>query len=1136
MSNSPLNPNSVFVDSRLSHDILLLQGIAVKPSLESQTAVAIDSVGNQFYFAVLPDIGLVELEFSAGLGSAASVLAIEGGSDATEVIAFFDWPNDQESGYLHVFWATPTATQHIYRTTSGDWIGPASLPALSGLCISQRAAVQYKSAAILAVGIASNGVLNVLLPSAWYDSSRTPGPDYYCFPLKEPGSLAGEDYAAVSLSGDTWLFATDGKSGIRVLNLEAAGSNGWITISTNGIAVNRLLGVQSLQSTTEQASILAFTDLNGGLYAGIVDQTGTTISVGTIATESDIVSGSIRTWVNQACRIYAISADETLFVAQMTGLDSNSVPTFTGLLPLDVGVTYAAGAFPRLGTTIGSLSLLATRNDGSLDLMNQNSDSGLWTRLPINQSSASIPLQIDQYRSRVEVTDANGMPCPGISLSITPESALAFEVGGNFIAATPNTPALLTTDAAGAVEICQPATGLSSVRFEVSVTGLDPVVPVTPHGYITSLLAAQPGSEIYTGSSNIPLMTGPVLLDATVNGVPLAPSLADTTLYPDPQTAAASYATWINLMAGQPGSNGSAGFTLDLTTPGGPTLIQHASSDALYVHLQRQQERLLGSIWSDIAGIAGDIWHAIKHAAIEIATVTVDTVKAVATFVVKIGDELVTLAGLALAGIHEVISTVHGVLATIGADIDKAIDWLKDILNWSNIWNTMEVFDGYLTSCLDQIAAGIPVAQSKANEFFSGLKSDVNSAFEQAEADLGKTNLSNGTNTLSAKRTRLLGGASLPPPVALAGSSAQRNWLKSKIQTHFNSNSYLPSQGTIDISNLFTDFSNALTSTTIISDLENALSEFQKFLLDIANPKDLWNVAVVDLLDALRSFIDVVLDIADAIVETGLALASQIINLTQTLLNTPLPDIPLISWLWENVLRPSGKSDPLTIGALACLAIAVPATLIGEIATGSNPFLNLTSTNVDAVEQGLGNALVTALDIISPLLCAIDVVNDCTNAAAEIPTPETIVTNAFDLAMNIVVQGLSYPGNNASAEAKAVWSCSFLPLGVDAVLWGISFKQTGNSDFNETVGDIPTWSDCVAGILAIVGGIIAVSQLPTRQTSDWLDAILDPVAWATQPLTLQSAVEETEGFSLAVQAVFDAVSDVGSLIWDPSTA
>ena len=117
------------------------------------------------------------------------------------------------------------------------------------------------------------------------------------------------------------------------------------------------------------------------------------------------------------------------------------------------------------------------------------------------------------------------------------------------------------------------------------------------------------------------------------------------------------------------------------------------------------------------------------------------------------------------------------------------------------------------------------------------------------------------------------------------------------------------------------------------------------------------------------------------------------------MLNTPLGEIPLLTWLWENVLRPQGSTEPMTLGKLASLVIAIPVTLAIAAEKALSPQSALLG-DVDTLElfQFWGSIVLAWVDIINDGISATNITNVL-----------TVVWNAVDVFANALIQVLFWP-------------------------------------------------------------------------------------------------------------------------------
>lgn len=146
--------------------------------------------------------------------------------------------------------------------------------------------------------------------------------------------------------------------------------------------------------------------------------------------------------------------------------------------------------------------------------------------------------------------------------------------------------------------------------------------------------------------------------------------------------------------------------------------------------------------------------------------------------------------------------------------------------------------------------------------------------------------------------------------------------------------------------NLFDDLWSAITAPSVTADLNTALSDLNDFFATLfSDPKDLGSRGVSDLISAAQAVVDFVIDLLDSIVSKIIDLVSTALGVAADILTQPLGEIPIVSWLYTNVVCPSDQQEQLSILRLACLVLALPVTLIYKAANSGNPPFDQATTN-----------------------------------------------------------------------------------------------------------------------------------------------------------------------------------------------
>jgi hypothetical protein len=895
----PVSPLSLAADSRLSDDVLLVQALSVDPHALGGAVVVAAGDGSLSLFAILAKGGACELLPSTTSASGYDVVPLPKGTGASEVISFLD-----SGGNVHVFYATAVGVLHVWRDSgTATWNGPDTMAASSGLTATQVPLT--REWVVSGVGSDGNLVLYRSESGSWSAATVDVSRD-----------LVGGNARVQYMASGNWVLFTAAGGQLKIWTGEGS------TVSSGPETVSVANPVARVLFTYLHANsaMVVFTDSKDNLYSSVgFSDTPACIPLGQVVQGTGVVG------FDGYLQIYGTDVNGKLWVLHQTGWDSDGTPVWAPIFPIDVDVTFVAAA----ALVNASTALLVTRADGTLDLLNQQTEDGLWNRVPVQGGGSGVPFRSPRYRTRLALTDVNGMPCPNMAVTVSPSDLVALEVAGKTVITSPGQPATLITDMTGTVDFSQPATGLDSATFMATASGVPSPVSITPYDYLHVALAGS--GSIFTGSTTIPQMNATTLQQATVDGQPLAPGITS-----DMATAAAQGIQQAMRMTTGDGS-ALAGFEIDLRDPRKPRFAAFETADDLRGRVAdlTMTATALDSAWGDIAKFANDVWNGIKSGAMNVTHWVVDTANMTVSATVQIAENtFAELKDLALAGVGEIVSLVHGVFNAIKADLATVLNWLKDLFDWDSIWNTMEAFNGYLVGGLQSLSQWLEQSAVIATgHFFKDLKNNVDRMFAQAISGLGNQPL------YPANQLTEVDTAATPKlPVQFPGSAAQNNWLLSKVSSHMPGTSWFSGLESGLSDDLFTQIQQAISKSGITQDGQHALAALQEFFSNLfSDPRNLGQVLVADLLTVAQDLIDVILDAVDTLVTILLDLADDIIQAATNILEAPLPDIPVLTWLWDNMMRPSDSSEPMTLGKLSCLVLAVPVTLACKLETGHGP-------------------------------------------------------------------------------------------------------------------------------------------------------------------------------------------------------
>ncbi|MFC7387602.1 hypothetical protein [Sphaerisporangium rhizosphaerae] len=1144
-------PLRVDCDSRLSEDVLPVKPVSVDPEAHNHTSIATTDDGTHLLLAITPGTGLAEVRASGESASGYTLHPLPKGARAQEVVTLVD-----ADGLVNAFYATEPALLHSVRDARGEWGEPVELAACTGLGVAEIPLTGDFAVS----GIDARGDLTLCTAD---------GGKWTADRVDLGGELVGGEARLAFTSPDAWvLFATAG----GVLRIWPGTGD---RVAAHPEVVKVAAPAARLLATYPHAdsAMVVFTDTANNLYssAGFGD-TPVRILLG------EIVRGTAVLDDDGMVRCYGCAPDGRLWQLRQTAWTADDVPVWAPIFPLDtdaVQVRTPAG---------GAGALAVTRADGTVDLLSRPRTGGGWTRVPVHGHAEDAPMVVSRYRTRLTVTDANGLPVRHRAIELTSSRLVGLYSGGRTVLARPGTAATLTTDETGAVEFSQPATGFTAVTFTARVEGAAKDLPITPHGYLYETLAGR--APLFNGTATIPPMSADMLRAARGKDGPLLPGLT-------PGLAKVAADAVMRLAAlGPGGAKPDGGFEVDLRDPGAPRLIAYATADAVTERLAAfhtaagsatltargpapAEALSAGVLGKSLGDWLVDVWQALKSGAVKlVAFIAHPDQETFSALVESAKGVYTTVVGLALEGLAEVGSLMQSVLNTIELAFDKAKDLWQDALHWRSIWRTMDEFYGQITTGLSSFQRRLgDSAVVATGHFFSDLKSELNAGLDQAAAVLGSTTV----NDVGRGRVRLglqpAGGRSPGLAAALEGSPAQHNYVLTKILDN------VPDRPAGTMSPLSDGFTGKLIKgvkdSGILADGGKALRDVVPVCLTLfRDPAKAGELRVADLLAALRDLIDLALDACDVLVVTLLELAAEAVRWVHDLLTAPMDDSPVLTWMWENLARPSGNRDAMTLGRLFCLAFAAPVTLACLAATGRGPYdprtkaqgkgvlaKSVAAGSPDAAGQSY-TPIEDAQYYSSMVLIGIDMLTDGVNMADAQSGDDSVgslLVNGLDLVANIIVQAVFTPSADWNWAAmtrgqkitNATWIGYFAPILTDGVFHLIdqvkAIRSAGDDPGPETgEGGGGTGSTSIAfTVNASIDAVLALALIASGVTGaalqlkdgdrgvSWLDvfeAVMGPLPWAGQPLLLPEAVDGTDGISPIVQ--IGVLDPLGDFDWD----
>jgi hypothetical protein len=292
----------------------------------------------------------------------------------------------------------------------------------------------------------------------------------------------------------------------------------------------------------------------------------------------------------------------------------------------------------------------------------------------------------------------------------------------------------------------------------------------------------------------------------------------------------------------------------------------------------------------------------------------------------------------------------------------------------------------------------------------------------------------------------------------------------------------------------------------------------------------------------------------DKIIDNMLDLFAASLTGLQDILTQPLGDIPVVSWLYTNVICPSDQKEPLTILHVCCLILAFPVTLTYKLAHDMKPPYSasdaeaIRAASLNARNAGLGTALpLGAPTVTNEVILYLSILQACADIASDtVSVTKTskffnLVTGWLDLAVNFVMQVLAWPGQIFSFS----WDWKNLTSGqcLSRAAWLVSWALVLSNGLMMTQPD-PQGGEIIEGTqdglinfvlfgslvfaLGVAGASKSLTDPHPTNADDIAAAVFGPLGNASQFLRFQPVIDASEGMSAILKLVVDGVGDLGA--------
>lgn len=653
-----------------------------------------------------------------------------------------------------------------------------------------------------------------------------------------------------------------------------------------------------------------------------------------------------------------------------------------------------------------------------------------------------------------------------------------------------------------------------------------------------------------------------------------------------------------------PAPGSPAGFIINNSDPTRPAYLAFESGDAMRTAWRAQHQPRV-HLFDEADHLFSDAWKGIKAGATAVADVAVDVEKGVVSMAIWVGKEATEIGDFVITCVEDACNAISAVFSALESAIKDIIDFLKALFDVGHVFDTqwafMQAINEGLVTAQDLVGWAIQQVDptgSGSSSFFSDRKDQINGMVAQSQQQYGDQSVQtaagpgwqplgqppNATAPISGSGAAAGGGATTPAQLT---ANPQALWLQSQLGAAATSSSAsnaefhqqfadaLPTALQEAIDAFLKDFRDAIT------DVGGGLDAFESGFTDLGkafvaaiqatgsnDPNALEDVAVTDLIEAGRNFMIGLVDFADAIVLSFLALANAALTWLLDTINSKLPKGHLLAdavqliydGLWDLTklsswhppkggwTPPAGTSIPnwnpqdglqrdLTYAGIAALVAGFPFTILYEILTGQEPFPGGVLANafpgpetaptayewVGAVAELLAGLLTTGRDML---------------IIADTGDFLVIVLSLLAGVIGVLSFVFKWPTKDQSwgdsVLGRSIGVLSFATPGALIALALIRARPGGDDPVidNRTISLLFSSMFGVAGLgYAIALGVEAKDKLPPEYHDEWMYdttvGILTPIPMALSFLMMPALQADTG--DLPIAGAIKLVLDIGLL-------
>lgn len=657
--------------------------------------------------------------------------------------------------------------------------------------------------------------------------------------------------------------------------------------------------------------------------------------------------------------VFALGSDHLLYHSHLDAATN----AWTSMLPLISDINTFSTAKDGQGVT----NLFAIDSSTTLYRLWNNEDSGWQVEEIELPSLSSTPIVVPSYTTQLTFLDAvTNNPIDEQPVTIWASDELNLSIDGKNYFIDAENPVSCSTDSSGKITVVSAADGINTPLLKINGGFLDSDsgLVINPFANAKAQLGSMTAAELAAaqtpgtgGQPAVPLLSStwqsnPGEVQATIQQLLMfqPADSEDGPKIPD-FINRGKRLTGINYTSTGWGDVKKINYDLIkgqhwmlTVSPEIKFEKLDAAAAQLYITQTTDSANSIFSSWSDF-------WGAVTSKALEITTFIVSEAQLVIQYVV---DGVKYVFNQIMETVSQAIDALEGMLAFFGSTIGNWLEYLGNLLDWNDIWNTKTYIEQLFNSSIAPVQQFIAQGGSGSANFFKDLKGTVTDFFTNIDNYFPDTDTSSEVQGFGFQQAQsaLLSMKTLGNNVVGDGSltynevfspTVANSWFMSKVAGSAGNGSFaaLLQQVPGNLLQQINQFFTQLESSQVYADIQAMYVTISDYFQQV-NQENFEQLTIATLINTFQELLLSLLDLMDVLFQTLIGIVGETLDMLQQAMNAPA-DIPVLSWIYENVICPEGQQQPPTMLNIFSLLIAVPMTLMYKMANNNNPPITLDS-------------------------------------------------------------------------------------------------------------------------------------------------------------------------------------------------